>query len=257
LQTQNTALGSIISALQKVQTDVTALQQDSLYDASSTTVGDPTILSATSANGTAAGTYTFDISQLASASIQNGTANISGALNATNDVSGLVLADANFSQPVTAGTITVNGQQIAITTGETLQDVFSAINTATNGAVTGSYDSGTDTIKLASSSPITLGSTNDTSNFLQVAQLYNGDTAADTITSVNRLGSVQLDSTLADANLATPITSDTNGNDHSPSMEFRLRITLIPTPFAICWSKSILRGLASLPRMTASTTGLC
>src|ERR1700722_1495402 len=69
LQTQNTALGSIISALQKVQTDVTALQQDSLYDASSTSVGDPTILSATSANGTVAGTYTFDISQLASASI--------------------------------------------------------------------------------------------------------------------------------------------------------------------------------------------
>ncbi len=212
MQTQNTALGTIVSALQKVQTDVTALQQDSLYDASSTTAGDPTILSATSANGTAAGTYTFDISQLASASIQNGTANSSGALNATNDVSGLVLANANFSQPVTAGTITVNGQQIAITTGETLQDVFTAINTATNGAVTGSYDNGTDTIKLSSSSPITLGSTNDTSNFLQVAQLYNGDTATNTITSVNKLGSVQLDSTLADANLATPVTGDTNGN---------------------------------------------
>src|SRR5579862_239443 len=121
LQNQNTALGSIVAALQKVQTDVTALQQNDLYDASSTSVGDSTILSATANNGTASGTYTFDIQQLATASVQNGTANISGALNSSNDVSGLVLSSANFSQAITAGTITVNGKQINITTGETLQ----------------------------------------------------------------------------------------------------------------------------------------
>jgi len=220
IQGQNTALGTIISALQAVQKDVTALQQDSLYDTCSTSVGDSSVLSATADNGTATGTYTFDIGQVASASVQNGATNISGPLSSTDDVSNLVLANANFSQPVTAGTITVNGQQISITTSETLQNVFDAISTATNGAVTGSYSSGTDTITLSSASPITLGSTTDTSNFLQVAQLYNETTANSydsntdtyTLTSANKLGSVQLEATLANANLATPITGDSNGN---------------------------------------------
>jgi flagellar hook-associated protein 2 len=214
-QQQNTALGTIVSALQKVQTDVTALQQNSLYDVRSTNVADPTILSATAGDSTTAGTYTFDIGQLASASVQNGATDISGALNSTNDVSNLILANAHFSQPVTAGTITVNGAQINITTGETLQNVFDAISTATGGAVTGRYNSSggsADTIALSSASPITLGSTTDTSNFLQVAQLYNSNIPADTITSANKLGSVQLGATLANANLATPITGDSSGN---------------------------------------------
>ncbi|HTS18828.1 MAG TPA: flagellar filament capping protein FliD [Verrucomicrobiae bacterium] len=215
LQSQNTALGTIVSALQTLQSDVTALQQDALYDARTTSVGDSTVASASADNGTNTSTYTFDINQLASASVQNGATNIVGALNSSSDVSNLTLADANFSQPVTAGTITVDGQQITISTSETLQQVFDAISTATNGAVTGSYNaSGTnpDTITLSSSTAITLGSATDTSNFLQVAQLYNGSTSTDTITSANKLGSVQLDATLANSNLATAITGDSNGD---------------------------------------------
>ena len=194
IQSQNTALGTIISALKTVQSDVTALQQDSLYDACSTSVGDSSVLSATADDGTAAGTYTFDISQPATASVQNGATNISGALNSSSDVSNLVLANANFSQPITAGTITVDGQQITISTSETLQQVFNDISTATGGAVTASYggSNNPDEITLSSSSPITLGSTADTSNFLQVAQLYNPNTpppaaSTYTITSANTL----------------------------------------------------------------------
>jgi len=215
IQSQNTALGTIISALKTVQSDVTALKQDSLYDSRSTSVGDSSVLSATADDSTGTGTYTFDIGQMATASVQNGATNISGALNSSNDVSSLVLANADFSQPITAGTITVDGRQITISSSETLQKVFDDISTATNGGVTGSYNSsGTnaDEITLTSSSPITLGSTTDTSNFLQVAQLYNGNTPTDTITSANKLGSVQLDATLANSNLATAVTGDSNGD---------------------------------------------
>jgi flagellar hook-associated protein 2 len=219
LQSQNTALGTIISALKTVQSDVTALQQDSLYDARSTSVGDSTVLSATADDSTGTGTYTFDIGQLATASVQNGATNISGALNSSSNVSNLVLANANFSQPITAGTITVDGQQITISTSETLQQVFNDISTATGGAVTASYggSNNPDEITLSSSSPITLGSTTDTSNFLQVAQLYNPNTppptaSTYTITSANPLGSVQLNATLANANLAAPITGDSSGD---------------------------------------------
>ena len=88
--------------------------------------------------------------------------------------------------------------------------MFDQISTATGGTVTGSYNSSTDEITLSSSSPITIGSATDTSNFFQVAQLYNNGTG--TITSANPLGSVQLNSTLANANLGTAITGDSNGN---------------------------------------------
>ncbi|HVM59861.1 MAG TPA: flagellar filament capping protein FliD [Verrucomicrobiae bacterium] len=215
IQSQVTALGTLISALKTVQSDVTALKQYALYDARSASVGDSSMLSASAYNGTNTGTYTINIGQLATASVQNGTTNIAGTLNSSNDVSSLVLANASFSQPITAGTITVNGKQITISTSETLQQVFDAISTATNGAVTGSYSAtGTnaDEITLSSSSPITLGSTTDTSNFLQVAQLYNGSKPSNTITSANKLGSVQLNATLANANLAVPITGNSSGN---------------------------------------------
>ena len=143
-------------------------------------------------------------------------------LSSTSDVSSVVLANAGFANPVTAGTFTVNGQAITITTGETLQSVFTAINTATGNAVTATYNptsdtTAPDTITLSSSSPIVLGSATDTSNFLQVAQLYNNGTG--TITSAAALGAVNLNGDLSSANLAIPITNglDGNGNPKSPT----------------------------------------
>src|SRR5207244_3555862 len=116
-------------------------------------------------------------------------------------VSGLVLSDASFSSAVTAGTMTVNGKQITISTSDTLQEVFDNISAATNGAVTGSYDSGTDKITLTSAAEVVLGSANDTSNFLQAAKLANNTTG--TITSSAALGALKLTASLASANLAT------------------------------------------------------
>ena len=86
------------------------------------------------------------------------------------------------------------------------QSVFDKIATATSNAVTASYDKTTDKITLSSSSAITLGTAADTSNFLQVAKLYNNNSGA--ITSSDNLGRVSTNTTLSNANLATPITSD-------------------------------------------------
>ena len=120
------------------------------------------------------------------------------------------LANAGFANPVTAGTFTVNGKAITISTSDTLQSVFDQISTATGGAVTGSYNASTDEISLASSSPIVLGSATDTSNFLQAAELYNNGTG--TITSTSALGGINLNSTLSSANLATAISDGGSGN---------------------------------------------
>src|SRR6185503_19385116 len=118
----------------------------------------------------------------------NGATNIGSPISSTNDVSGIVLSSAGFSTAVTAGRFTVNGQQITIETTNSLQDVFMAIETATGGNVTASYDSTTDSITLSSAGQIVLGSATDTSNFLRVAKLYNNGTG--TITSSGSLGGV-------------------------------------------------------------------
>ena len=101
----------------------------------------------------------------------------------------LVLSSANFRTPVTAGTFSVNGNTVTIATTDTLQSVFDKIYAATGSTVTGTYDPTADKITLSSTSPITLGSSADTSNFLQVAGLYTNSSG--TITSTTTLGAVQ------------------------------------------------------------------
>ncbi|MFO1475820.1 MAG: flagellin hook IN motif-containing protein [Verrucomicrobiota bacterium] len=64
--------------------------------------------------------------------------------------------------------------------------MFNNIATATSSQVTAAYDSTTDRITLTSTSgSVVLGSANDTSNFLGVAQLYNNGTA--TVSSAGAL----------------------------------------------------------------------
>jgi flagellar hook-associated protein 2 len=105
----------------------------------------------------------------------------------------------------------VDGAQVTIAQSDSLQDVFTKIATATGNAVTASYNPTTDEIQLSSSSAITLGAANDTSNFLSATALYNNGTGA--ISSANPLGSVNLNSTIASAGLKLPITDvDSSGN---------------------------------------------
>ena len=115
----------------------------------------------------------------------------------------MVLNSAGFSSAITAGTFTVNGKQITVDPTASLQSLFDAISTATGGTVTGSYDSATDKISLSSASPIVLGSSVDTSNFLQVTKLYNNGTGA--VSSAASLGGVRRSATLSTANFATAI----------------------------------------------------
>jgi flagellar hook-associated protein 2 len=209
IQQRNNAYGSIVTQLGVLQNRVNALKAPGLFDSRTGTAADATVLSASVSDGAALGTYTFAITQLATASRQLGASHIGAPLNATNDVSGLVLGSAGFGKAVTAGTFTVNGQQVTIATTDTLKGVFDKISTATGGAVTASYNSTNDTISLNSSSPIVLGSATDTSNFLQATKLYN--TGTGTITSAGRLGSAQLTGTLSNAKLAAPLTDGGSG----------------------------------------------
>ena len=189
---------------------VKTLQETSLFEARAARVSDATAATASAAAGAALGTYSFNITQLATAAVQQGASNAGAPLNSTNDVSALVLSDAGFSTAVTAGTFTVNGKQITIAASDTLQGIFDAISAATAGDVTGSYDSSTDKITLSSSSTITLGSATDTSNFLAVARLYNNGT--DNVISSSALGGIQISSVLDSANFAVPVSDGGAGS---------------------------------------------
>lgn len=206
---QNTAYAAIQTQLEALQTRVTALKDSALYDTRLTGSNDDSLATATAAAGTTLGSYSFNITQLATAAKQLGTAGAGSSLSATNDVSGLVLSDAAFATAITAGTITVNGKQITIATTDTLQTVFDNIQVATGSEVTGSYDSVTDTITLSSVNPIVLGSATDSSNFLQVSRLNNNGTGA--IASSAALGVIKQSASLGSANFATAVLDGGSG----------------------------------------------
>ena len=208
LQQQNNALGSIKTELSVLQNGVAALNAPGFFDSRTATPSDSTLASATAAAGTTAGTYAFNVTQMASAAVFQGTAGAGASLSPTNDVSNLTLSAAGFATAVTAGTFTVNGAQITVATTDTLQDVFDNIKKATG--IVASYSAKdpvtkvkTDQITLTGSSEIVLGSGTDTSNFLQVAKLSNNST--NTVSSSASLGAVKTTGHLDQANFATPL----------------------------------------------------
>jgi flagellar hook-associated protein 2 len=223
VKAQQAGINNQVSALSSLSTDMNSVSSAIFTLEDPATFGNVTAVSTTpnstwtpsATAGTPPGTYTISVSTLATATQMNGADGVSSGLNGGNgsDVSGLTLANMPTAQPVTAGTFTINGQQIAVTTSESLGDVFSAIQTATGGDVTAAYDPGTDKVTLTSGSdtPIVLGADNDTSNLLSELQLSNN--GLDKITSASTLGSLQLNQDIGSANLATAVTGvDGSGN---------------------------------------------
>src|ERR1035437_4712018 len=151
LQQQNNALGSIKTELSVLQGDVTTLNDPSFFDSRTAASSDSTLASATAAAGTTAGTYAFNVTQMASAAVLQGTAGAGASLSPTSDVTSLTLSAAGFANPVTAGTFTINGAQITVATTDTLQDVFDNIKNKTG--IVASY-SATDPNTVTSSGPL-------------------------------------------------------------------------------------------------------
>ncbi len=218
---QVSALGSLNTDLATLENSVFSLEDPSLYSsvtASSSTSGSTWSINATS--GTPPGSYAIDVQKLATASVLTGASGISSPLSSPNssaeELSTLTLASLHVATPITAGTFTVNGQQIAITTSESLQAVFTAIEGAAAG-VTASYDStpgdpNFDKVTLSSTSGnVVLGAANDTSNFLQAMGLENNGTA--TVTSASTLGSLVLGNPIASAGIKAALSGqDSSGN---------------------------------------------
>jgi len=208
---RNNAYGTIKTQLGVLQNRVNTLKEPSFFDSRLAATGDSTVATASVVSGAALGTYTFNISQLATAARRLGASNAGAALAPSSDVSALTVGAAGFSSAVTDGKFTVNGKQISIASTDTLQAVFTRINTETGGNVTASYDSGTDRISFtAASGEVVLGSATDTSNFLGVSRLYNNGTGS--VSSSSALGGVRLSGSLASANFGTAVSDGGSGS---------------------------------------------
>jgi len=207
---KSSALDVLKSNLTDLQTATKALNASTLFTgrtvASSSTTSSWNL---TAAAGASTGSYTFAVSQLATASTRNGTNHIASPISASNVVSGVTLATMPTATAITAGNFTVNGAQVNIALTDSLQSVFDKISTATGGAVTASYDHTTDEISLSSGlngPEIILGGANDSSNFLAATHLTNNGTGL--ISSANPLGSTSLTAPLASARLSKPFSID-------------------------------------------------
>jgi len=210
LQERNNALGSISTELGVLQNRVNVLKDPTLFDSRLATSSSTTAATASAANGTAIGNYSFAVDHLATAANQVGTSDVGAKLSNTNDVSGVALKDAGFATAVTPGTFTVNGKQVNVVATDSLKDVFDKIHTATGNDVTASYSTKDDTILLTSQSgSLVLGSTNDSSNFLEQAKLVNN--GGGTVTSSSKLGAVKMTGALSQANFTTPLTGGSSG----------------------------------------------
>lgn len=206
-----TALDNLQTRLTALQTSVTALGTEGLFGTrkAATATLNSTWKPAAATN-TATGSYTIDVTKLATASRRTGASDIGSALATTDDVSGLTLANLPTASAISAGTFSVNGQKVTIALTDSLDQVFAAISTATSGAVTASYDHITDKITLSGGS-LVLGAANDTSNFLSAMRLANVD--GSTAESTSRLGTVSKSAVLASSRLQSAITAvDGSGN---------------------------------------------
>ena len=205
---RSTALAGLETKLTDLQTATRKIKEASLF--SGRTIASTTTASSwqfSAAAGTATGSHTIAVSQLATKARRDGALNITGGLSATSDVSGVTLATMRTASVITSGTFTINGAQVSVATTDSLQDIFDRIATATGNDITASYDPVADkvTLESASDATIVLGAANDTSNFLSVLKLANND--SDTISSYGTLGSARTGNAVASAGLSTPITA--------------------------------------------------
>lgn len=219
LRTEKTVNTNKLSALSTLRTKLTtfqdaskALSATSLFGQRTAKIADEDSTWTTSAaSGATTGEYVFNVTRFATQSVRQGSAGPAASLNASNDVSGLLVADMRTSAAVKTGTFTINGAAVEVDADDTLEDVFTKISTATGGTVTGSYDSTTDRVSLTSGSTITLGGGGDTSNFLYALKLYNNN--GTTVTSASTLGSLSVRDDIASAGLETAVTAvDGSGN---------------------------------------------
>lgn len=190
VRAKNAAFTSLKTELTSLKTVSEKLKETSFFDTRKVTSSE-THTTATADSGTSSGEYNFEVFQLATSAKQLGAADVGAAVTASS-----AMSSGGFSIAVSAGTVTVQGKQVTVSTDDSLTTTLAAIKTAVGGSF--DYSVSGDKVTLTDSSEIVLGSATDTSNFLQSLRLNaNGTTS---ITSSGKLGGIDMSVTPANAN---------------------------------------------------------
>jgi flagellar hook-associated protein 2 len=184
-------LGSLKSAAASLSSGESLLKKAASFQNPSTN------WTASAESNTPSGTYQFNFVSEATTSRYQGTTGIASPINTADPISSIPVG-----RTITAGSFTVNGSRIEIESSDSLDDVFGKITAETDGAVTAGYNAGTGRVELISAGSITLGASNDTSNFLQAMRLTSGGSPVITSLSGPPLPSPRLTGPIDSANLA-------------------------------------------------------
>jgi flagellar hook-associated protein 2 len=206
LQKQSTDLGTLGTSLGSLSNALQALGSTSLFNSQTATLSNTALGTAASSGSATNGTFSLNITQLATSSVLtsgNGSTRLTTPPAATTSLE-TALDESNIQ----GQTFSINGQVITLASTDTISDVVNAINNSSAG-VTASYNATTGgfTIASNSTSPVILGSSADTSDFLQQAGLFTNGAA--TITSTTGIGRLDPSADLATAGLATTPTAGT------------------------------------------------
>ena len=201
---------SLTTELNVLKGRLESLATGDLFDQRTVGNSDDTVATASVEASGLQGTYAIQVTQMATASSQAGTDDVGSNLNNNSNVNSLTLSSAGFSSAVTDGYFTVNNTQITISSSDSLGSVLTAIENAIGNPATASYNQTTDKIDIdGRGTTVVFGSSTDTSNFLQVAELYNNGT--DTVSSANKLGRINPSVVLDSSNFDTAVSDGGSG----------------------------------------------
>ncbi len=208
LQSTNTTLSALSTSLGQLSLQLQNFGFSTIFSTQAATLSNSSVGTAAVTQGAVPGTINLNVTKVATNTVLNGS-------TATEAFSGNTQLNTVLGETSIAGqTFTINGTQITLSDSTVLDDgnpnstnsVIGLINNSGAG-VTATYDSSSGKISLSSTSsnPIILGSSTDTSDFLQQAQLFNNGSGS--VTSNIAIGRIDPNTSLQSANLNAPLTA--------------------------------------------------
>jgi flagellar hook-associated protein 2 len=238
LNNQNGAITPLVKDLQGILSALSPLLNSSTFSQMSASSSNTGVFTATADTTAVPGSYNIDVTQLASPTSVSSQGSISSASqgivtgpnSAANETLSNVLGRfvdpniqlqyAGFPTTPTSGTFTLthDGNSATINVNAASSSIDSIISTINSSAigVTASLNNDKLTLTASDGNPIGVGSSSDTSNFLQIANLTTGVSGSNgsgdyTITSSTHLGGVNPNAVLSQAStvLTAPSTAPT------------------------------------------------
>lgn len=168
LEKQRTAVRELRTQLLSLRTSVQNFRFGMVFNQFKAASSKSEVLTASASTNPVQGSYTVNVTQLASATIAKSSGTLGGSIDAS-----AALNEAGFASNITGTKFSINGVQFTIDPDtQSLDDVLAMIN-AGGAGVTATYDSGSDRVTFVNDTPgdtslINFGGSDDDSNFLDM-----------------------------------------------------------------------------------------